>query len=305
MPVDQYIGGAEHACMHLIYARFFTKALRDMGFVNFDEPFIKLFNQGLLQMGGFVMSKSRGNVILPDTISDRYGIDAGRLFLLSVSSPDKDMEWSDEGIENSYKILTRFYSLIKTNRGDGKKDSFIISKRESLIKSVTHDIDNFRFNIAIKDIIELINYVHKYRNQISSSVYKETLEKLSLLLSPFTPHLCEESWSKLGHKSFISLEKWPDADERKIDKKVLELEDIFKKTLEDLNQVLKLAKGTKAYLYFVTEKELEYFKDNLDFVKQQFDFKEIVPSLSRNPNKYDPQNKSTKAKFGKPGIYLE
>jgi len=305
MPVDQYIGGAEHACMHLIYARFFTKALKDLGFVSFDEPFTRLFNQGLLQMGGFVMSKSRGNVVLPDTISEKYGIDTGRLFLLFVSSPDKDMEWSDEGVESSFKFITRFYELAKFKNGNGKKDNFIVSKREATIQSLTQNIDGFKFNIAIKDVIELVNYVHKYKDQISKSVYKETLEKISLIISPFIPHICEEIWYKLGHKSFISLEKWPETEETRIDKKVLELEEMFKKTLEDLNHVLKLAKGEKVYLYFVTDKELEYFKDNLEFTKQQFTFKEIKPFLTRDPKKYDPQNKSSKAKYGKPGIYLE
>jgi len=305
MPVDQYIGGAEHACMHLIYARFFTKVLRDLGFVGFDEPFTRLFNQGLLQMGGFVMSKSRGNVVLPDEISEKYGIDTGRLFLLFVSSPDKDMEWNDEGIESSFKFVNRLYELIKSKNGNSKKDNFIVSKRETTIQSVTQNIDEFRFNVAVKDIIELVNYIHKYSGQISKKVYNETLEKISLILSPFTPHVCEEIWYKLGHNSFISLEKWPEADEKKIDKNVLELEEMFKRTLEDLNHILKLAKGEKAYLYFLTEKELEYFKDNMEFTKQQFTFKKITPFLARDPKKYDPQNKSSKAKYGKPGIYLE
>jgi leucyl-tRNA synthetase len=131
------------------------------------------------------------------------------------------------------------------------------------------------------------------------------LEKVVLILSPIIPHTCEEIWYKLGHKNFVSLEKWPEADESKIDKKVLELEDIFKKTIEDLNQVLKLAKGDNAYLYFVTEKELEYFKDNLEYLKQQFKFKNTKLFLAKDQKKHDPQNKASKAKYGKPGIYLE
>jgi leucyl-tRNA synthetase len=305
MPVDQYIGGAEHACMHLIYARFFTKALRDLGFVKFDEPFTRLYNQGMLQMNGFVMSKSRGNVVLPDTISEKYGIDTGRLFLLFVASPDKDMEWSDEGIEGSYKFLTKIYESAKSKSGNGKKDSFIVSKREKTIKSVTDNLEDFKFNVAIKEVIDLVNCTYRYEDQISKKVWKETLEKVVLILSPIIPHTCEEIWYKLGHKNFVSLEKWPEADESKIDKKVLELEDIFKKTIEDLNQVLKLAKGDNAYLYFVTEKELEYFKDNLEYLKQQFKFKNTKLFLAKDQKKHDPQNKASKAKYGKPGIYLE
>lgn len=305
MPVDQYIGGAEHACMHLIYARFFTKALRDLGFVDFSEPFTRLFNQGMLQMGGFVMSKSRGNVVLPEEVSKKYGIDTGRLFLLFLSSPDKDVEWTDKGIEGSFRFLTKFYKLIEFKGGNGKKDSFIISKMEETIKSVTQDIEGFKFNVAIKKIMELVNYIYRYSDQISKKVYKETLGKLALIFSPFIPHACEELWHKLGNKSFVSLEKWPEADESKIDKNILELENAFRKTLEDLNQVVKLTeKRNKAYLYFVTEKELEYFKENLEYIKKQFGFKEIDLFLAKDPKRYDPQNKASKAKYGKPGIYL-
>jgi len=306
MPVDQYIGGAEHACMHLIYARFFTKALRDLGFVNFDEPFTRLFNQGMVQKGGFVMSKSRGNIVTPEDVSEKYGIDTGRLFLLFVSSPDKDMEWTEEGIEGAFRFLTKFHNLIEFRGGNGKKDNFIISKREEVIKSVTHNIEEFKFNVAIKEIMEFVNYIYRYSDQISKKVYKETLERLALILSPVIPYACEEIWHKIGNKSFVGLEKWPQADERKIDKNILGLENIFSKTLEDLNQVLKLVgKRNKAYLYFATEKELEYFKDNLDYVKQQFGFREVNPFLAKDPKKYDPQNKASKAKYGKPGIYLE
>ena len=304
--VDQYIGGAEHACMHLIYARFFVKALRDLGFFSFDEPFTRLFNQGMLHKDGFVMSKSRGNVVTPEEVLAKYGADTGRLFLLFIASPDKDMEWSDEGIEGSSRFLTKFSKLIESKGGNGKKDSFIISKREETIRSVTQDIEEFKFNVAIKELMELVNCIYRYSNQISKKVYKQTLEKLSLILSPFTPHVCEEIWSKLGNKPFISLEKWPEADKSKIDKKVLELENTFRKTLEDLSHVIKLSKKEdKAYLYFVTEKELEYFKENLEFMKQQFKFSKIDLFLAKDQNKYDPENKASKAKYSKPGIYLE
>jgi leucyl-tRNA synthetase len=306
MPVDQYIGGAEHACMHLIYARFFTKALRDLGFVSFDEPFTRLFNQGMIQKDGFVMSKSRGNVVTPEEVLKKYSADTGRLFLLFVSSPDKDMEWTDEGIDRSFKFLTKFYNLLDSKGGNGKKDVFIISKREEAVKFVTQNIEEFKFNVAIKEIMELVNYIQRYSNQISKTTYKETLGKLVLISSPFIPHICEEIWHNVGNKSFLSLEKWPEPDETKIDKKVLELENIFKKTQEDLAQVIKLSgKEDKAYLYFVTDKELEYFKENLEYMRQQFKFKEINLFLSRDPKKHDPENKSSKAKYSKPGIYLE
>ena len=213
MPVDQYIGGAEHACMHLIYARFFTKALRDLGFVEFDEPFIKLFNQGMLHgKDGYVMSKSRGNVVLPEVVSKKYGIDTARLFLVSVASPDKDAFWSDKGIEGSLRFIKKvinYFENLKIEKADAK----IESKLNKTIKEVTEDIDNFRYNLAVIRIRDLFN-------SLPEKTSKEVLEKSLKLLHLFCPHITEELWEKLGNKGFISLEKWPIADEKKINEKL-------------------------------------------------------------------------------------
>ena len=142
MPVDQYIGGAEHACMHLIYARFFTKALRDLGFLKFNEPFTKLFNQGMLHGNdGAVMSKSRGNVIVPEQVSEKYGIDTARLFLVSIASPDKDIEWSDKGIEGSLRFIKKIFDYFE-NLNLGSSSAQIESKVNKTIKEISSCLED-------------------------------------------------------------------------------------------------------------------------------------------------------------------
>jgi leucyl-tRNA synthetase len=233
LPVDQYIGGAEHACMHLIYARFFTKALRDMGYLAFDEPFKKLFNQGMLHGNdGFVMSKSRGNVVLPEEISEKYGIDTARFFLVSIASPDKDMQWSDDGIEGSSRFIKKFMAYFDTVK-IGSSSKKLESKLNKAIKSVTEHIENFRYNLAIIELRALFE-------SLEPEASKDTLEKFLKLLNPFCPHLTEELWEKLGNKPFISLAKWPEFDVSKIDLKAEAAEELIQSTISDIKSVLKL-----------------------------------------------------------------
>ena len=234
MPIDQYIGGKEHACMHLIYFRFYTKVLRDLGLIKFDEPALNLFNQGMLHgSDGSVMSKSLGNVVLPEEISEKYGIDAARLFLVSIASPDKDIAWSDKGIENSYRLLNRVYSLLdkkKTSSDDKMKNKLHRTTRE-----VTKNIQNIVYN---KAVLNLMNYIDYLDSQ--EKISKECLDNLVLLLAPITPHLSEEMWEKLGHKGFIAQEKWPRFEERYIDDKIEFAEEMSAKLISDIEEVLKL-----------------------------------------------------------------
>ena len=257
MPVDQYIGGAEHACMHLIYARFFIKALRDLGYTGFDEPFTKLFNQGMLHgEDGYVMSKSRGNVVLPEAISKKYGIDTARFFLVSIASPDKDLAWSDAGIEGSsrfiHKVWNYFYSV---KIGSSSKKT--ISKLNKAIKGITDDIENFRYNLAIIKIRELFDSFEEES--------LETLEAFLKLLHPFCPHLTEELWGKIGNKPFISLASWPKYDEGKIDLKAEEAEKLIDNTINDIRSVLKLTKiqKPKEIILFVADEWKYKFFNNL------------------------------------------
>jgi leucyl-tRNA synthetase len=235
LPVDQYIGGAEHACMHLVYARFFTKALRDMGYLNFDEPFLKLFNQGMLHgPDGHVMSKSRGNVVLPETISEKYSIDTARFFLLSIAGPDKDLEWSDSGIEGSFRFVKSVISYFE-NVKIGKSSKKAESKLNKTIKEVTEDIENFKYNIAIIKLRKLFETLEEYES-------RETLESFLKLLHPICPHITEELWEKLGKKEFLTISSWPKADESKIDEGVEFLDEVINGSLLDVKQIMTLAK---------------------------------------------------------------
>jgi len=302
MPVDQYIGGAEHACMHLIYARFFTKALRDLGFLNFDEPFLNLFNQGMLHgLDGEKMSKSKGNVILPDEVSKKYGMDTARLFLMSQASPEKDTNWSESGIEGSLRIVNKIFNYFE-NAKFGKSSAIIETKTNKAIKEVNEDIENFRYNFAIIKLRALFEAMENEKE-----ISKKDAESFLKLLHPFCPHITEELWHKLGNKTFISLESWPAADESKINEKLEEAEKNADKTVSDILNVLKIIKektgkdGEKIYLY-VMPFELAGF--NAGAVSKRVG-KEVKIFAVNDKNKYDPEGKSSKAKPGKPGIFVE
>jgi len=249
LPIDQYIGGREHATGHLIYFRFFTKFFKDLGIVDFDEPALRLFNQGMLHKDGFVMSKSRGNVITQEEIAAKYGIDTARFFLLFVASPGKDMEWNDETVEGTFRFLNRVYKLLEKKLRD-KADRKELSIMNKTIKEITEDIDNFRLNLAMIKIMEYADYLAK-QDEIS----KESLRALVLLMSPVAPHLAEEMWEQLGEKPFVCQQKWPEFNEKLIDEKIEESMNVLDKTLSDIRQVLTLTKITepKKITLFVAE----------------------------------------------------
>jgi len=222
MPVDQYIGGIEHAILHLLYARFFTKALRDIGLYEIDEPFEKLLCQGMVVKDGAKMSKSKGNIVTVDEITERYGADTARLFILFASPPEKDLEWSDEGVQGCYRFLNRVWNLVRETESKYEKTILGAPNQEekelkrithSAIKKVTEDIESFDFNTAIASIMELSNGIYDYlRKKGNSSLLRESVEKLILLLSPFAPHVCEELWQVLGHRESVIKESWPKYD---------------------------------------------------------------------------------------------
>jgi leucyl-tRNA synthetase len=226
MSVDQYIGGIEHAVLHLLYARFFTKVLRDLGFVSIDEPFINLLTQGMVIKDGSKMSKSKGNVVDPDSLIKVYGADTARLFSLFASPPERDLEWSDQGVDGSYRFLNRVWKLVfelaplisnagplKSTRsmsGDAGKLRRAIHKT---IKKVTEDVEErFHFNTAIAAIMELVNSISSFeakKNPSCAPVLKEAVESVVLLLAPFVPHIAEELWEGLGHGGGIESASWP------------------------------------------------------------------------------------------------
>src|SRR3989339_577661 len=223
MPVDQYIGGIEHAILHLLYSRFFTKVLFDAGFSNIDEPFSNLLTQGMVVKDGAKMSKSKGNVVDPDYIIKKYGADTARLFILFASPPEKELEWNDQGVEGSYRFLNRVWRLVAQMTNDKLKMSnegissaaYLKVKRKThqTIKSVTDDIDRFSFNTAIARLMELTNIFYEYINN-SSNIGHLTLDICHLLrmLSPFAPHIAEELWHEMGNKNSICSEPWPAYD---------------------------------------------------------------------------------------------
>ncbi len=270
LPVDQYIGGIEHAILHLLYARFFTKVLRDLGYLEFDEPFERLLTQGMVlketyrcpkhgwlypeevskegtclkegcgakvEVGRFEkMSKSKCNVVDPGEMIDRYGADAVRLFILFAAPPERDLEWSDQGLEGAYRFLQRLFRLVDENLKDLKEATpyqgpqkdlpaplkELRRKTHQTIKKVTQDIEErYHFNTAIAAIMELVNLCNETlnkgeKNETFWAVMKEAVEAVLLLLSPMAPHLCEELWQALGKEGLIAETPWPNYDEEAI-----------------------------------------------------------------------------------------
>jgi leucyl-tRNA synthetase len=209
MPVDLYVGGAEHAVLHLLYSRFWHKVLYDLGLVSTKEPFHKLVNQGMiLGEDGEKMSKSRGNVINPDTVVNEYGADTLRLYEMFMGPLEKTKPWSMNGVKGVYNFLNRAnrFFLDKANyTEDGVEESSNIKELHKLIKKVTEDIEGMRFNTAISQMMIFINHIYK-----TGKVTKDTAEKFALVLAPFAPHLAEELWSFLGHAKTLAYEKWPE-----------------------------------------------------------------------------------------------
>ena len=296
LPVDQYIGGAEHACMHLIYARFFTKALRDLGYVKIDEPFPKLFNQGMvLGEDGEKMSKSKGNVVDPRDICNKYSADALRFFLVSLASPDKDRNWSEKGIEGSHRFINKIIEYV-TNAKIKKSSERNQHKINKAIKLVKEDYENFKYHTATMKIRGLLD-------GLEPEISKVDLESFIKIIAPICPHLAEELWSNLKNKSFVSVESWPKCDEKKINEQFDKEEEFTDKTVSDILNILNLIdkKVEKVYLYVLPNDADSY---NLEDIKKRVE-KEVILYKVNDKEKYDPENKFKKAKPGKPAIYLE
>jgi len=227
MPVDQYIGGIEHAILHLLYSRFFTKFLKDLGLINFDEPFTRLLTQGMVLKDGEVMSKSKGNTVDPDAVISKYGADTLRLFILFAAPPEDQLEWSDGAIDGSWRFLSRIWSLVEgaykavsMSAATDDKDKALERERHVAIKKFTEDIERgFKFNTAISSLMVFLNkleqYVKEKKDNVDQATLNNSLETMVLLLSAMAPHMCEEMWQKMGHKNkSISDVPWPHYDEK-------------------------------------------------------------------------------------------
>lgn len=237
-PIDMYVGGAEHACMHLIYFRFYTKFLKELGLINFDEPAKVVFHQGMLHgEDGNKMSKSLGNGVDPIPTTQKYGVDATRLFLVSVASPDKNFNWSNTGIESSNRFVKQIANYFE-NITLGENSKKLDSKINRTIKEITDLIPSFKYNLAVIKLRELFS-------NFESTISKENANNYLKLICPIMPHIAEELWEKLGNKEFISNASWPVAEESKIDLKAESIDEISDNVLADINTVLELAKIEK------------------------------------------------------------
>ncbi|MEK6732567.1 MAG: class I tRNA ligase family protein, partial [Candidatus Omnitrophota bacterium] len=230
LPVDQYIGGVEHAILHLLYSRFVVKVLYDMGYIGFKEPFGKLFTQGMITKNNIKMSKSRDNVVSSDDLIDRYGADTVRLYTLFIGPPEKDAEWNDKGVEGAWRFLNRVWRLVEGSRNLQVAEdisqakacgyySQLRQKTHATIKKVTEDMEgDFHFNTAISSIMELVNEIYDYislqppahapypseaSGSGSSLELKEAINTVVILLAPFVPHIAEEMWERLGNKESV------------------------------------------------------------------------------------------------------
>ncbi len=226
MSVDQYIGGIEHAVLHLLYARFFTKVIRDLGLFNGDEPFLNLLTQGMVIKDGAKMSKSKGNVVDPDFILTKYGADTARLFSLFAAPPERDLDWSDQGVDGAYRFLHRVWAIVYKHieavrntkpAGSEARGDKLYRKTHITIKKVTEDIEReFHFNTAIAAQMEMVNEMYDYVSggvkgkQVT--VLRSAIDALTLLISPFAPHFAEELWASLGNKGSIANAEWPAYD---------------------------------------------------------------------------------------------
>jgi len=318
MPVNQYIGGIEHAIMHLLYARFFTKILRDLGLYKHDEPFLKLLTQGMvnkehpycenchkfLHFGRFKdgmclecgdphtmksakMSKSLGNTVDPNVLVDKYGADTSRFFILFSANPEKEMEWSDKGVEFTWNFTNRVYNLLletptEYQTEDTINDQFMLFHLNKTIQDVTNGLETLQLRDAAYSIHQFIEKLRTYRNKpVNQAIFEESVEKVTLLLAPFIPHLMEEIWERYGHKNFISLEKWPSYNEAVITPEIEYKWNLLQDLISDIKNILKIIKLTnlkklklivaenwKYQLFKLISEELEKGTDRKELMKK-------------------------------------
>ncbi len=276
MDVDQYVGGIEHAVMHLLYARYFTKVLRDLGYVDSDEPFKRLLTQGMVIKDGAKMSKSKGNVVDPDDIINNYGADTARLFTLFAAPPEKDLEWSDNGVEGAYRFLNRLWRLVNANKNLKAKETDADTDRlkelsymiNSTIKRVSDDFESYHFNTAIAACMEFVNFMQSFkpRDKKENGFFAYGLEVLIKLLSPIVPHIADELWQTLGYSTLVEQERWPIYDKNALirDKVTIaatvngKLRDTLEVAMDSGQEnVLELAKNSPKVQKYIDNKEIK------------------------------------------------
>ena len=286
LPVDHYIGGIEHAILHLLYSRFFTRVLRDLGYINFSEPFTRLLTQGMVIKDGAKMSKSKGNVVDPNALIKRYGADTARMFSLFASPPELDLEWNDQGVEGGYRFLNRLWRLVHSllpaiNEVEAFSGSIAdIPQKYCALRRKTHqtiarvrtDIeDRMHFNTAISGVMELVNELKNYdveearADKVLAALLREAIETVVLLLAPIVPHICEELWEELGNDMGVSYIPVPVVDsDSLVEDTVLVVVQINGKVRERLtvacdmaqDEIKKLALDSKKVQKYIGDKKL-------------------------------------------------
>ena len=299
-PVDQYIGGPEQITMHLIYIRFYTKFLRDLGLLKFDEPALRYFTQGIVKgSDGEKMSKSKGNVVEPLEIIKKYGADALRLYLVSNSSPDSDFDWNDQGIDASSRFIRKVYEYFEKFKG-GKVSPLIESKMNRATKSIEGHIQNFKHNLAVINLREL------FASFSDKNIDKKTAQDFLKLLHVYCPHVTEELWGKVGGKGLISVADWPKVDEKKINDKLEQREAAIGKVGEDIRNILGILeqRGEKdksiAKIYAIPN-EVKLYEESLEKIQKATGLKIEIKNIKDAKN----EGKKIKAVPGKPGILIE
>jgi leucyl-tRNA synthetase len=236
-PVDQYTGGIEHAILHLLYSRFFQRVMRDEGLTDVSEPFTNLLTQGMVLKDGAKMSKNKGNTVDPQELINKYGADTVRLFMMFAAPPEQSLEWSDDGVQGSYRFLKRFWHAVVEHTAGGpvaKLDTATLNDSQKELRRKTHqtiakigdDIGRrSSFNTAVAAAMELLNAINKFEDASDAgrAVEHEALEAVVLMLSPMTPHICHALWKELGHETALIDRRWPEFDEAALELDMIEL----------------------------------------------------------------------------------
>ncbi|MFH1650024.1 MAG: leucine--tRNA ligase [Candidatus Woesearchaeota archaeon] len=285
MPVEQYIGGIEHAILHLMYARFFTKAQRDLGLLKIDEPFHRLLTQGMITKDGAKMSKSLGNTVDPAEIFEKYSADTARLFILFAALPEKEFEWSDQGVNGIFRFVQKLERLLEAEfdvKGIPKKlsqkDKFVLSKLHRAIPSVTGKIERYRFSLAIAELMDVVNAASVRWSDLDKGVRGHCLDVLSRLFQPFTPHLAEEIWEKIHGKGMVSVASWPQPEGKHVDDAIEASEALIEQTRADILSLKTLTKIEPKQITFIISPswKYEFIKTFKTTIEETRDFKEVL-----------------------------
>ena len=297
MPVDQYIGGTEHAVGHLLYSRFITKFLKKLGYVKFDEPFIRLLNQGMVLKDGSKMSKSKGNIVDPLTIVSKYGADTLRTYLLFIAAPETAFEWSDKDIRGIHKLMKRVLSSPKLKENKNMQ-SFVDSLANKKIIEITNYYDNQEFNKAIISLMEFFSFIEKYPSKYALRIFIG-------MFYPIAPHICEEVWEKLGNRTMLAKNAWPKYNRAKVNEREYNKGLGIEKLVEDVRNILKIVSGKPKQLFIYTiPNEYGIYNSASSIISKRLNMS-VKVFASNDSNKIDPEGKAKKARPGKPGIYLK